>query len=230
MKHTVLGLVAVVALWYSSALMASQSISSIAASAAIHAESQAIAKGFKGVEVDIRPLDSRISLSRCDTPLSVASTGDRVLGAVSIAVSCSTPAPWTVHVRGSVAARVELPMLVMPVNRGDIISASDVQMQEQRITRDLVGYIAKAQEIIGKEARKNLSAGSKVRKSDIIAPQIVDRGQTVDLIARSSGLVVNMQGKALANGAAGERLLVKNMSSGKRIEGLVLTDGSVLIQ
>ena len=39
-----------------------------------------------------------------------------------------------------------------------------------------------------------------------------------------------MQGTALANGAAGERLLVKNMSSGKRIEGLILSDGSVLIQ
>ena len=66
-------------------------------------------------------------------------------------------------------------MLVMQINRGDIISASDVQMQEQRITRDLVGYIAKAQEIIGKEARKNLSAGSKVRKSDIIAPKLSTR-------------------------------------------------------
>lgn len=230
MKHTFIGLIAVAMLGLASATMAAQSISSIAASAAIHAESQATAKGFRGVEVDIRPLDSRISLSRCDTPLSVASTGDRVLGAVSIAVSCSSPAPWTVHVRGNVAAQVELPILIMPVNRGDIISASDVQMQVQRITRDLVGYIGKEQEIIGKEARKNLSVGSKVRKSDIVAPQIVDRGQTVDLVARSSGLVVNMQGKALANGAAGERLLVKNMSSGKRIEGLVLNDGSVLIR
>ena len=95
MKHAVLGLVGVSALWYSSALMASQSISSIAASAAIHAESQATAQGFAGVEVDIRPLDSRISLNPCNTPLSVASASDRVLGAVSIAVSCSSPAPWT---------------------------------------------------------------------------------------------------------------------------------------
>ena len=64
MKHTVLGLVAVVALWYSSALMASQSISSIAASAAIHAESQAIAKGFKGVgEITLLSSSSSSSLS-----------------------------------------------------------------------------------------------------------------------------------------------------------------------
>jgi flagella basal body P-ring formation protein FlgA len=39
-----------------------------------------------------------------------------------------------------------------------------------------------------------------------------------------------MQGKALANGAEGDRLLVQNMSSGKKVEGLVLAGGTVLIQ
>jgi flagella basal body P-ring formation protein FlgA len=63
-----------------------------------------------------------------------------------------------------------------------------------------------------------------------MSPQIVDRGQTVDLVAQSAGLVVNMQGKALANGSEGDRLLVKNLSSGKRVEGLVLASGTVLIQ
>jgi flagella basal body P-ring formation protein FlgA len=64
----------------------------------------------------------------------------------------------------------------------------------------------------------------------LISPQIIDRGQTVDLVARSSGLVVNMQGTALANGAEGDRLLVKNLSSGKKVEGLVMAGGTVLIQ
>jgi len=207
-----------------------QSVSSIAAAAALHAESRALAQGFSGVAVDIRPLDSRISLSNCDKPLSVASTGERILGPVSIAVSCRSPAPWTIHVRGTVAAEVSLPILIAPISRGDIISESDVQLQEQRITRGLVGYVSDIDDIVGKEARKHLSAGSKLRKSDLVAPQLIDRGQSVDLIARSSGLTVNMQGTALANGAAGERLLVKNVSSGKRIEGLILSDGSVLIQ
>jgi flagella basal body P-ring formation protein FlgA len=39
-----------------------------------------------------------------------------------------------------------------------------------------------------------------------------------------------MQGKALANGAEGDRLLVQNMSSGKKVEGLVMAGGIVLIR
>ena len=208
----------------------SQSISSIAAAAALHAEDRALAQGFNGVAVDIRPLDSRISLSHCDTPLSVTSTGERILGPVSIAVSCQSPAPWTIHVRGTVAAEVALPIIVAPISRGDIISEADVQLQQQHITRSLVGYLSDIDDIIGMEARKHLGAGSKLRKSDLVAPQLIDRGQTVALVARGSGLTVNMQGTALANGAAGDRLLVKNSSSGKRIEGLILNDGSVLIK
>jgi flagella basal body P-ring formation protein FlgA len=39
-----------------------------------------------------------------------------------------------------------------------------------------------------------------------------------------------MQGVALAPGAAGDRLRVKNLSSGKRVDGLVLSSGEVLVR
>jgi flagella basal body P-ring formation protein FlgA len=39
-----------------------------------------------------------------------------------------------------------------------------------------------------------------------------------------------MQGKALAKGAAGDRVLVANLTSGTRVEGIIATDGSVIIQ
>ena len=147
-----------------------------------------------------------------------------------MAVKCAYPAPWTVHVRATVTAEVALPMLTAAMNRGDIIGPGDVEWRTQQVSRALVGYLVNDQKIIGKELRKHLRAGSPLRASDLMSPQIVDRGQTVDLVAQSAGLVVNMQGKALANGSEGDRLLVKNLSSGKRVEGLVLASGTVLIQ
>lgn len=213
-----------------STAFAGQSVSSIAAAAAVHAEALAVEQGYNGIAVDLRPLDSRIQLAACVTPLQVTTASERALGPVSLRVSCNRPSPWRVQVRGTVSAVAELPVLALPINRGDVIGSGDIELRQQRITRDLVGYLTKAQDIVGKEARKNLSVGSKLRTSDLISPQIIDRGQTVALIAQSAGLVVNMQGKALSNGAAGDRLLVKNLSSGRRIEGLVQRNGTVLIQ
>jgi flagella basal body P-ring formation protein FlgA len=213
-----------------SAVLAGQSVSSIAAAAALHAEARALEQGYSGVAVDLRPLDSRIQLDACAIPLQVMAASDRALGPVSMSVSCRHPNKWRVQVRGTVSAMAELPVLALPVNRGDVIGSGDIEIRQQRITRDLVGYLSTEQDIVGQEARKNLAVGSKLRKSDLVSPQIIDRGQTVALIAQSSGLVVNMQGKALSNGAAGDRLMVKNLSSGRRIEGLVQRNGTVLIQ
>lgn len=209
---------------------AGQSISSIAAAAALFAENRATRQGYEDVTVNVRPLDSRISLAACASPLATSSSGERVLGPVSVAVKCTAPSPWTVHVRAKVSTTVELPVLAYAVNRGDIIGQNDIEWRQQEVSRDLVGFLTDEFKIIGKEARKHLRSGSPLRSSDLISPQIIDRGQTVDLVARSSGLVVNMQGKALANGAEGDRLLVQNMSSGKKVEGLVMASGAVLIQ
>ena len=209
---------------------AGQSISSIASAAAVYADARAVEQGYTGVAVDLRPLDARIQLAACATPLQVTTASERALGPVSMSVSCSYPNAWRVQVRGSVSAVTALPVLALPINRGDVIGSGDIEVRQQRITRDLVGYLSDEQDIVGKDARKNLVVGSKLRKSDLISPQIIDRGQTVALVAQSAGLVVNMQGKALSNGAAGDRLMVKNLSSGRRIEGLVQRNGTVLIQ
>jgi flagella basal body P-ring formation protein FlgA len=125
---------------------------------------------------------------------------------------------------------MELPVLGNSVNRGDIISRGDIEWRKQEISRLLVGYVTDENKIIGKEARKHLRSGNPLRSSDLVSPQIIERGQTVDLVARGSGLLVNMQGKALADGAEGDRLLVQNTSSGKKVEGLVMASGTVLIQ
>jgi flagella basal body P-ring formation protein FlgA len=209
---------------------ATQSVSTIAATAALFAEKRALQQGHDDVNVNVRPVDSRINLTACDVPLSTSSSGERVLGPVSVAVKCASPAPWTVHVRATVTTTMELPVLSYSINRGDIISRGDIEWRKQEISRDLVGFLTDEFKIIGKEARKHLRSGSPLRSSDLISPQIIDRGQTVDLVARSSGLVVNMQGKALANGAEGDRYWCRNMSSGKKVEGLVLAGGTVLIQ
>ena len=222
--------IAVIILACAQPASAGQSVSTIAAAAAVYAQERATQQGHQEVTVNVRPLDSRLNLTQCAAPLKVSSSGERALGPVSVAVKCVNPAPWTVHVRATVTAAVALPVLTAAMNRGDIIGPGDVEWRTQQVSRDLVGYLVDDQKIFGKELRKHLRSGSPLRASDLMSPQIVDRGQTVDLVAQSAGLVVNMQGKALANGSEGDRLLVKNLSSGKRVEGLVLASGTVLIQ
>lgn len=209
----------------------SHSLSQIATKAALVMQERAVREGFEDVEVSIRPLDTRLNLAACGQPLTtLPANSTRVLGPVSAGIRCDGPEPWTLYVRGQVIAQVEAPVLSVSVGRGELLSENDVVLQRRRISNDYGGYITELDDIIGKEAKRSLAAGSELRFSDLKAPIIVERGQTVSIVSGGAGLRVSMQGKALASGGAGDRILVANQKTGKRVEGVVAGNGSIMIQ
>ena len=211
--------------------VALQSVSSIAATAAVELQRRAAAAGYPEAKVEIRPVDGRLNLSSCGQPIEVLpDPSSRTLGQVSVGIRCNGLKPWTLYIRGVVSTEQSLPVLASSLTRGDIISEQDLEYRLVTVTSSTAGYITKSSNIVGMELRRPLAAGSKFKSSDLKAPTIIERGQTVDLVARTMGLVVNMQGVPLASGAAGDRLRVKNLSSGKRVDGLVLSSGEVLVR
>ena len=211
--------------------MTSQSIATLSATASQTMEQRALAAGYSNVEVTVRSLDSRLQLKACSAPVSILpDSSQRALGPVTVGLRCDAPERWTIHVRGTVTAERQLPTLGRAVNRGDVISSRDIVWQTVQIDREVTGLLTKPADIVGKEARKHLATGQTVRSSDVVSPTLVERGQIVDLIAQTSGLQVNMQGKALTAGGEGDRLIVKNTNSGKRVQGVVLATGAVLVQ
>jgi flagella basal body P-ring formation protein FlgA len=56
---------------------------------------------------------------------------------------------------------------------------------------------------------------------------LVKRGSKVEIIANFDGLDVRMRGEALADGGRGDRIRVKNLSSGRVVTGTVSGSGVV---
>jgi flagella basal body P-ring formation protein FlgA len=102
-------------------------------------------------------------------------------------------------------------------------------MVTRRITSQANDMIVDPEMVVGMELKRPLPAGSTLRHGHVDLPELVSRGQMVTLIAGGGGVEVRMQGKAMGSGAKGDRLLVTNLASGRRVEGLVLSDGSIRI-
>ena len=143
---------------------------------------------------------------------------------------CETPEPWTIYLRGRVTSFASIPVLTAPINRSERIREDDVVFQEIEIDSDLRGVVLDTRQIIGKIAARNLIANEPLRQSDLKIPQLISRGQSVNITSRAGGLIVTMKGKALGNARAGDRLWVQNQSSNKRVEGEVTAEGEVLIR
>ena len=58
---------------------------------------------------------------------------------------------------------------------------------------------------------------------------LVRRGQIVTLVAGGGPVEIRTTGKALADGAAGERVRVRNERSNRIVEGVVAEDGTVRV-
>ncbi|MCR9184105.1 MAG: flagellar basal body P-ring formation chaperone FlgA [Halieaceae bacterium] len=202
----------------------------VVAAATRAATDAAQAQGYSDLEISARPLDSRLRLQACAEPLETFSSPNAsVLGPVSVGVRCAQPSAWTLYVRLDVSTRATLPVLTDNLPRGTVISERDLILVERTITNATDAVILDPQQAIGLELVRPARAGSTLRHSQLRPPQLIARGQTVTLIAGSEGLQVTMQGRAMANAAAGDRLLVTNLASGRRVEGIVSADGSVHI-
>jgi flagella basal body P-ring formation protein FlgA len=196
----------------------------------ITALSAAEDQGFRDVEVRVRQLDQRLRPALCSEDLTIVRPHNgRVLGPVSYGVRCAGDVPWTLYLRADVSAAVELPTLRRALPRGAVIAESDLQLSRRRVTSRAADLIMDEDMAIGMELKRPLAAGSELHYGQVEPPQLVTRGQMVTLVAGSAGLQVQMQGKAMASGAAGDRLMVTNVNSGRRVEGIVLSDGSVRI-
>lgn len=215
----------------SSQAAANHSLSDIATTALLEMERRALARNFADIEVQVRPLDARLNLAPCGSELRVLpETTQRALGPVSVGIRCDGPQPWTLYVRGQVSASATVPIMATSVARGELLGGDDISLEIRRITQDLGPIITEKDDIIGKEARRNLTPGSTLKYSDLRAPKLISRGDLVTLVSGGSGIQVSMQGKAMAGGAAGDRILVTNLSSGKRVEGVIANDGSVVLE
>jgi len=208
-----------------------QPLDSIVTAAVAAGEERARQHGYDNVSIKVRPLDQRLRLPQCSKPLSgFIPQASHVLGSVSIGIGCTGAKSWTIYVRTHISAQRTIPVLVRPLARNTLITRADIKLINQPIESATNGLIFDPEQIIGMETTRPLDAGSTIRVNHLRPPKVIKRGQQVTLVTGLDGLEVRIQGKALRDAAAGERVSVTNLSSGKQIEGIAHSDGTVSVR
>mgnify|MGYP001246774502 FL=1 len=190
------------------------------------AEQQA-ARGF---DVHFQPgsLDSRLALAPCSQPLAVVFTGDPWKSSrPSLQVSCSGERPWrlfvtpslTIHGPGLVARR---PLARGEVLTPDLVTATTMVLNDSH--RDILSEVG---DVAGMVVRRPINPGVPITADLLEAPNAVSRGDHVIITARAGAFAVTSRGKALADAAVGEQVLVENLRSARTIKATVTGPGRV---
>ena len=167
-------------------------------------------------------IDSRLRLPRCGQAL----TGDVPKGLararrVTVAVRCPGPQAWRLHVPVSIAEVAPVVVSVAALQRGDTLKPSDFALEERDIGLLRQGYLTEIDAVVGHRLRRDLAAGQVVTPKLLFADPVIKRGQRVTLMAGAGAMRVRMAGTALADGAEGQRIPVRNLSSLREVEGVV---------
>ena len=175
-------------------------------------------------------LDSRLRLNQCSLPLEVyIPEGSRDLGRITVGVRCADAKPWSLHVPTTVTIYKDIVVTAKSLSRGTILSPSDLKRVRHDVSKLPDGYIEDENAGIGMELKRRLSGGEALTTGMIRKPKIVKRGQQVSIVAGTGGMEVRMSGKALAHGAAGDRIRVLNLKSKRKIEGTVTPSGDIRV-
>lgn len=175
-------------------------------------------------------LDSRLRLKSCDQPLTAfLPKGSRDIGRTTVGVRCQGSKAWSLHVPVTVSMYKTLAVASTLLPRGSLIKRSDIQLKRIDLATLPQGYIDDIESLIGKKLKRRLSAGTAFTPAIVEKPHRIKRGQRVTILARSGSMEVRMAGKALANGAIGDRISVLNIKSKQKREGIVTRKGEVRV-
>jgi len=175
-------------------------------------------------------LDSRLRLKECDEPLEAFQpAGGRTLGNTTVGVRCPGAQPWTLYVPVKVSILEAVVVAARALSKGMILEEHDVKLSENDLADIRPGYFLDQAQVIGKQVIRSVSMGAAITTSQVKPKIQVKRGQQIDLVAVSHGLKVRMTGEALSDGASGERIRVRNLSTRVVLEGVVQSETTVRI-
>ena len=115
------------------------------------------------------------------------------------------------------------------LSRHQVIQPGDVRLERMESSNLGHGYFDDTAAVIGQQAKRALSPDQVLRDSYVVQRKLVERGQQVTLFSVRPGLTVRMKGEALEDGAAGQRIRVRNRSSKRIVEGYVEPSGAIRI-
>jgi flagella basal body P-ring formation protein FlgA len=105
-----------------------------------------------------------------------------------------------------------------------------MQLTRTDISRLNGGYYATLQEVKGMVLKRPVTAGTVFSTAMLQPAILIKRGEKVIISAETDSLQVRMEGVALQEGAKGELIEVKNLSSRQVIEAVVLSPGVVQVR
>lgn len=169
-------------------------------------------------------VDSNLRLRRCAQPLQAMASSARMAQ-----VRCPDAPGWQLYVPVRVRRVAQVVSLARPATAGVPITADQLVVQTRDVGATEGAAFTDPRQLVGQVPGRTLGAGAIPTQADIAVGTPLRRGDPVVLVARTGGVEVRMEGRALGPAQAGGRISVENTASHRVLRGRVAGEGMVEI-
>ncbi|MBF0264504.1 MAG: flagellar basal body P-ring formation protein FlgA [Gammaproteobacteria bacterium] len=174
-------------------------------------------------------LSDKFKFPKCSLHLEAFTTGSfRANNHFAVGVRCASP-QWKIYVPIKADLYTEVIVANNTILKGDVIEVDDLDKKIKPYKGSYLRNISTLKDIVGKIAKRNISTGNMIRPSQLKTNYLVKKKQQVMIIAQTKLFQVQMKGIALNNGHKNDIIKVRNSSSNKIVEAVIIKPGKVRV-
>jgi len=177
-------------------------------------------------KINIRQPDPRFSFENCLNP-ELTHTGNQLRARILIKIACGNSN--AIHVAVDVAVFKGVLISNIAIARKTLLTAADISFKEVNILTNTRAMILDESQAIGKALKRAIRAGTVISPGMLTLPVLINRGDSVVIIAKKGPLIVRVAGTALASGTMGQQIAVRNSSSERTVKGWVRGPGEIFV-
>lgn len=176
-------------------------------------------------EIAVQALPPARPLPPCAVPLEIEPLDTRFLPRLRFSARCPGNAAGSeLIVRADLVAQVLVASADLAA--GKPIAAASLALEKRNLATT-PDALARLEDVAGFASRRALRAGQVLQRRQLQPLLLVQRGQSVRIVARHGQIEANVPGEALQNGGQDELVRVRNVASGRTISARVIGPGAV---
>jgi flagella basal body P-ring formation protein FlgA len=172
-------------------------------------------------EIIISPIDRRKRFIDCNKQLILTIAGKNGLKRNNtISVSC--PTQWRIFVPVTIKTLMPIVVATKNLSVGDLLTSTNTSIEYLDTSLIIGQTTSELSTIIGSKVKRYVQHGRPVLSYFVC---MVCKNEQVSIVARKASLQIKSAGVALSDGSLGQKISIKNNSSGRIIEATVVAVG-----
>lgn len=181
-------------------------------------------------QISAAQIDPHLQIPACEEPLTLSPQSASIKpGLNTIAVRCNSDKGWTLYSIVTIKAYRQVLVSARPLLRNEQIRPEHVTLERRDVGSLQQGYLSNIEDVIDKQALRNIPASTVLTRSLYSETALIKRGEHIRIQSGRSGLLISAPGIAMMDGIKGQQIRVKNASSQRIVQAVVINPGVVTV-